>query len=81
MRKGGPKGDRGSCGNRRIRPERNASHVLNPAPAPVRYLLVMTANIFRLIQAIHAASDRSPAALAALFRKHDSELLDESMGD
>jgi uncharacterized cupin superfamily protein len=49
----------------------------NPGPGPVRYLLVMTANIFRLIQAIHAASDRSPAALAALFRKHDSELLEE----
>jgi mannose-6-phosphate isomerase-like protein (cupin superfamily) len=49
----------------------------NPGPGPVRYLLVMTVNIFRLIQAIHAASDRSPAALGALFRKHDSELLDE----
>jgi mannose-6-phosphate isomerase-like protein (cupin superfamily) len=49
----------------------------NPGPGPVRYLLVMTANIFRLIQAIHVAGDRSPAALAALFRKHDSELLDE----
>jgi hypothetical protein len=49
----------------------------NPGPGSVRYLSVMTANIFRLIQPIHAASDRSPAALAALFRKHDSELLDE----
>jgi oxalate decarboxylase/phosphoglucose isomerase-like protein (cupin superfamily) len=49
----------------------------NPGPGPARYLLVMTASIFRLIQAIHAASDRSPAALAALFRKYDSELLEE----
>jgi hypothetical protein len=35
----------------------------------------MTPNIHRLIQAIHAAQDRSPAALKALFRQHDSELL------
>ena len=48
----------------------------NPGPGPVRYLLVMTANIFRLIQAIHAMTDRSPANLRAVFKKHDSELLD-----
>jgi hypothetical protein len=35
----------------------------------------MTPNIYRLIQAIHAATDRSPAALQALFRAHQSELL------
>lgn len=48
----------------------------NPNPTPVRYLLVMTANIHRLIEAIHAAADRSPAALKTLFAKYDSELLD-----
>lgn len=48
----------------------------NPAPIPVRYLLVMTANIFRLIEEIHALSDRTPSALQAVFRKYDSELLD-----
>jgi len=37
----------------------------------------MTPNVYRLIQAIHAASDRSPAALVALFRKYDAELCDE----
>jgi hypothetical protein len=37
----------------------------------------MTANIVRLIQAIHAAVDRPPVALAALFHKQDSALLDE----
>ncbi|MGB7844352.1 MAG: cupin domain-containing protein [Candidatus Acidiferrum sp.] len=47
----------------------------NPGPGRVRYLLVMTSNIYQLIQAIHATSDRSPAALQALFRKYDSELL------
>jgi mannose-6-phosphate isomerase-like protein (cupin superfamily) len=47
----------------------------NASPDPLRYLLIMTPNIHRLIQAIHAAQDRSPAALKALFRQHDSELL------
>jgi mannose-6-phosphate isomerase-like protein (cupin superfamily) len=48
----------------------------NAAPTPVRYLLIMTANIFQLIQEIHAMKERTPAALAALFQKHDSQLLD-----
>ena len=46
----------------------------NPDTQPVRYLLVMTANIYRLIQEIHATKDRSPAVLRRL-RKYDSELL------
>jgi len=49
----------------------------NPGPDPVRYLLVMTANIYRLIQEIHAMKKRTPAALRAVFAKYDSELLDE----
>lgn len=48
----------------------------NPADQPTRYLLVMTSNIFRLIQEIHAMNERSPAALRVVFRKYDSELLD-----
>ena len=48
----------------------------NPGPEPVRYLLVMTSNIFRLIQEIHAMPDRNRSALQAVFRKYDSELLD-----
>jgi len=47
----------------------------NPGPGPVRYLLIMTSNIYRLIQEIHALKDRTPATLAALFRKYDSELV------
>ena len=46
----------------------------NPGPAPVRYLLIMTANIYSLIQAIHAMPERTPAALAAVFSKHNSAL-------
>ena len=48
----------------------------NPGPGRVRYLLVMTSNILRLIQEIHAMPDRNPAALRAVFKKYDSELLD-----
>lgn len=47
----------------------------NPDPAPVRYLLIMTPRIHQLIQAIHATQDRTPDAMRALFRSHDSELL------
>ncbi len=46
-----------------------------PATAGLRYLLIMTPNIFSLIQGIHALKERTPAALQQLFRKHDSELL------
>jgi len=49
----------------------------NPGPGLVRYLLVMTSNIYALIQDIHAMPDRSPAALRAVFEKHDSERIDE----
>jgi mannose-6-phosphate isomerase-like protein (cupin superfamily) len=48
----------------------------NPGPAPVRYLLTMPPAILRLIQQIHAMTDRNPAALAAVFEQNDSLLLD-----
>jgi oxalate decarboxylase/phosphoglucose isomerase-like protein (cupin superfamily) len=47
----------------------------NAGPGRLRYLLIMTANIFSLIQGIHALKERTPATLQELFRKHDSELL------
>ena len=47
----------------------------NPGAGPTRYLLVMTPNIFQLVQDIHAMKERAPAALEAVFRKHDSELV------
>jgi mannose-6-phosphate isomerase-like protein (cupin superfamily) len=47
----------------------------NPGQGLLRYLLVMTSNIYSLVQDIHALSERSPAALRAVFEKHDSELL------
>lgn len=47
----------------------------NPGQGLLRYLLIMTSNIYSLVQDIHALSERSPAALRAVFEKHDSELL------
>jgi len=47
----------------------------NPGPGPLRYLLIMTPNIFALIQNIHALKDRTPATLKDLFQRHDSKLL------
>jgi mannose-6-phosphate isomerase-like protein (cupin superfamily) len=57
-------------------PRGTAHTYWNPGPGPVRYLLVMTSNIYRLIQEIHAMPERTPALLRAVFAKHDSELLD-----
>lgn len=48
----------------------------NPDAAPLRYLLIMPPTIYQLIQAIHSTGDRSPEAMRALFRRYDSELLD-----
>ena len=47
----------------------------NPGTGLTRYLLIMTSNIYSLIQDIHAMSERSPDALSAVFEKHDSELV------
>jgi mannose-6-phosphate isomerase-like protein (cupin superfamily) len=46
----------------------------NPGAEPARYLLIMTANIYRLIQAIHATPERTAEAMRALFERFDSEL-------
>lgn len=47
----------------------------NPSEGPARYLLIMTPNIHRLIQAIHAMTERTSTALAAVFEEHNSALL------
>jgi len=49
----------------------------NPGPGPVRYLLIMTSNIYSLIKEIHAMQSRTPAALRAVFGKYDSDLLNQ----
>jgi hypothetical protein len=49
----------------------------------VRYLLVMTLNIYRLIQEIQVMAERSPAALrgyaTTMTPNIDSELLDQQI--
>jgi mannose-6-phosphate isomerase-like protein (cupin superfamily) len=56
-------------------PSGTAHTYWNPSADPARYLIVMTPNIHRLIQAIHAMPVRSQKALAAVFEAHDSTLL------
>ncbi|WP_084316723.1 cupin domain-containing protein [Actinospica robiniae] len=65
-----------SAGGAVIVPGGIAHTYWNPAPDPARYLLVMGARTYALIQAIHAAEDRSPDALRRLFREYGAELLD-----
>jgi mannose-6-phosphate isomerase-like protein (cupin superfamily) len=47
----------------------------NPRPDPARYLLIMGAHTFALIQAIHATDDRSPARMRQLYATHGATLL------
>lgn len=56
-------------------PHGTAHTYWNPGTGLLRYLLVMTSNVYSLIQDIHAMTERSPAALKAVFERHDSELL------
>jgi mannose-6-phosphate isomerase-like protein (cupin superfamily) len=56
-------------------PRGTAHTYWNPGPGAVRYLLVMTSNVYSLIQDIHAMAERTPTALRAVFEKHDSVLL------
>jgi mannose-6-phosphate isomerase-like protein (cupin superfamily) len=48
----------------------------NPSEKPARYLLVMTPNTFRLIEEIHASSDRGPATMRALYQQYDCEIVE-----
>lgn len=58
-------------------PRGTAHTYWNPGQGLVRYLLIMTSNIYSLIQDIHAMTERTPAALSAVFEKHASELVKE----
>lgn len=48
----------------------------NPAPEPTRYLLVMGARTWALIQALHTVQGEGPEAMRALFERYDAELLE-----
>lgn len=47
----------------------------NPTAQKTRYLLIMSANIYNLIRAIHEMTERTPDKMKELFRSYDSELL------
>ena len=47
----------------------------NAGAGLLRYLLIMTSNVHQLVQEIHATTDRSPASMRDIFRRHDSEIL------
>ncbi len=47
----------------------------NPRPDPLRYVLVMTRRISRMIEALHAGAARDEQSVAALFAEHRSEYL------
>lgn len=49
----------------------------NPCPEPARYVLVMGARTWALIQAIHSAGDRSSEAMRELFARYGARLLEE----
>lgn len=73
----GPEVKEVGAGSALIVPRGTPHTYRNAGTEPVRYLLVMTPNIYSLIQSIHSATDRSPAALKALFQRHDSELIED----
>ena len=58
-------------------PRGTAHTYWNPGPGRVRYLLIMTSNVYSLIKEIHAMQSRTPAALRTVFGKYDSDLLDQ----
>ncbi len=57
-------------------PRGTAHTYWNPAAEPARYLLIMSPNIYGLIQDIHAMKERSRPLLEEVFQKHDSELVE-----
>jgi mannose-6-phosphate isomerase-like protein (cupin superfamily) len=64
-----------SAGGAVIVPGGTAHTFWNPRPDPVRYVLVMGARTLALIEAIHAADDRSPDAMRRLYADHGATLL------
>ncbi len=48
-------------------------------PEPATYLLTMTAKIYRLIEAIHATSDRTSETMERLFAEFDATLVERDI--
>jgi mannose-6-phosphate isomerase-like protein (cupin superfamily) len=61
-----------SAGGAVVAPRGTVHTFWNPRPEPARYVLVMTARIAALIDALHAPGAPPPDQV---FRQHDSELI------
>src|SRR5438046_3126651 len=57
------------AGSAVVVPRGTAHTYCNPDPTTVRYLLVMTSNIYALIREIHSTADRVPATMRIMFEK------------
>ena len=71
-----PEARRGGAGGRRRIAPRGTPHTYwNPRPDPLRYVLVMTPQVSRMIEALHGLAQPDERAVAALFAEHGSEYL------
>jgi len=64
------------AGGRIVIPAGTPHTYWNPSPVEARYVIIMTARIRALIDAIHSAKQRDSITLKTLFRQYDSELLE-----
>ena len=64
-----------SAGGAVIVPGGTAHTFWNPRPDTARYVIVMGAQTYALVQAIHATDDHTPARMRQLFAAHGATLL------
>jgi mannose-6-phosphate isomerase-like protein (cupin superfamily) len=64
------------AGGAAIVPGGTAHTFWNPSPEPARYVLVMGARTYALIQALHASDDRGPDRIRQLFEEHGARLVE-----
>lgn len=64
-----------SAGSGVLAPRGTVHTFWNPRPEPVRYLIVMTANIQAIIDELHALPEWSHEAVRTVMAQHDTELV------
>jgi mannose-6-phosphate isomerase-like protein (cupin superfamily) len=63
-----------SAGSGVVAPRGTIHTFWNPCPDPVRYLIVMTANIQAIIDELHALPEWTPEVVRDVMARHDTEL-------
>ena len=63
------------AGSAVVAPRGVAHTYWNATGEPVRYVIVLTPNLMRMIDDIHQTTGRDPEAMRELFARYDSELL------